>query len=182
MKRVLILTSSPQPNGSSNTMAKVFEQSLTLKGALVKRIDMTNVRGSGCSACMACRKSAERCVVVDQIGELLDELHTIDILVMAAPVWWMDLPVAMRRFVERWYSLVDSNFQTRLPPGKRSVLLLSQGEGEMSFLELADRYREMLEWLGFAEVHILRHCSSDENSIFESGVLPQVEQLAQRII
>lgn len=182
MKKVLILTSSPQPNGNSNAMATAFEQAALLKGALVRRVDMVGVRGSGCSACMACRKSSDKCVVVDQVGELLDNLYTTDVLVMAAPVWWMDIPVAMRRFVERWYALVDSNFKTRLPSGKSGVLLLSQGEGEMSFLDLADRYKEMLEWLGFADVHILRHCSSDENPIHASGVLPQVTQLAQKVV
>lgn len=181
MKKILILTSSPNADGSSNSMAASFEAAARGSGASVRRVDMTTTRGSGCTACMSCRRALDKCSLHDQVGELLDELHAIDVLVMAAPVWWMDLPVAMRRFVERWYSLVDVDFNPRLPPNKTGVLLLSQGEGEMCFLELAERYKEMLEWLGFKEVHLLRHCSADENHIRTSGVLDSVAKLARKL-
>lgn len=182
MKKVLILTSSPNAGGNTNTMATAFETEAMRKGALVTRLDMNAVRGTGCCACMACRKTAEKCVLKDGVGEVLEAFRGADVLVLAAPVWWLEIPVSLRRFVERWYSLVDAAFATRLADGKSAVLLLSQGAGEECFQDLPARYKEMLEWIGVKENHAVRHCSSDENPIRESGVLETVTKLAQTVV
>jgi len=181
MKKVLILTASPNAKGNTNAMAAAFEAAAMKKGAAVRRFDMNAVRGAGCCACMACRKTAEKCVIKDGVAEVLEAFRETDVLVLAAPVWWLDIPVSMRRFVERWYSLVDASFAPRLPEGKSAVLLLSQGADEGSFKELPARYAEMLDWLGVKDVHTVRHCSSEENPIRESGLLEAVTKLAQTV-
>ena len=182
MKKVLILTSSPNATGNSNTMASAFEEAARKKGAAVTRFDMNQVKGSGCCACMACRKASEWCVLKYGVGEALNAFRDTDVLVMAAPVWWLDVPVSLRRFVERWHGLVDASFTSRLPAGKSAVLLLSQGAGAESFQNLPDRYKEMLDWLGVKEAHAVRHCLSEENPIQSSGVLDAVEKVAQAVV
>lgn len=182
MKKVLILTSSPVAGGNTNTMASAFEAEAIKKGALVTRYDMNAVRGTGCCACMACRKTSVKCVLKDGVGEVLEAFREADVLVMAAPVWWLEVPVSLRRFVERWFSLVDASFAPRLPAGKSAVLLFSQGAGDESFQDLPVRYKEMLDWIGVKESHVVRHCSSDENPIRESGVLDAVTKLAQTVV
>jgi len=182
MKKVLILTSSPRAGGNTNRMASVFEEAAKNRGAAVLRMDMNAVRGSGCCACMACRKTSKKCVLKDGMAEVLETFRETDVLVMAAPVWWLDFPVSLRRFVERWHALVDASFTPRIPAGKSAVLLLSQGAGEESYQDLPARYTEMLNWLGVADVHTVRHCSADENPIRESGVLAEVTKLAQTVV
>jgi len=182
MKKVLILTSSPNADGNTNTMASAFEEAARKKGAAVTRFDMNKVDGSGCIACMACRKQSEWCVLKDGIGEVLDAFRETDVLVMAAPVWWLDVPVSLRRFVERWHGLVDASFTSRLPAGKTAVLLLSQGAGTESFQDLPDRYKEMLEWLGVTAFHAVRHGLSEENPVRTSGVLDEVAKVAQAVV
>lgn len=182
MKKVLILTSSPVAGGNSNAMASAFEAAASKRGALVTRLDMNAVRGAGCCACMACRKTAEWCVIKDGILEVLNAFREADVLVMAAPVWWLDIPVSMRRFVERWHALVDDAFNPRLPAGKSAVLLLSQGADETSFKDLPARYGEMLDWLGVKTFHAVRHCSSEERPVRETGLLDEVAALAQKLV
>lgn len=181
MKKVLILTSSPNAGGNTNTMASVFAEEANKRAAAVARHDMNAVRGTGCCACMGCRKTSQKCVLKDEMDVVLEAFRAADVLVLAAPVWWLDVPVSMRRFVERWFSLVDASFAPRLPPGKSAVLLLSQGAEESSFRDLPARYEEMLKWLGVADVHTVRHCSADENPIRASGVLDAVSALARTL-
>jgi multimeric flavodoxin WrbA len=181
MKKVLILTSSPIEKGNTNMMAAAFEEAAMKKGALVTRFDMNQVKGSGCCACMACRKKSETCKVKDGISEVLEAFRKADVLVMAAPVWWLDIPVSMRRFVERWHALVDAEFVPRLLAGKTAVLLLSQGAGEECFQDLPGRYKEMLDWLGVKKFHAVRHCSAEEHPIRECGLLEKVAKLAQTV-
>lgn len=181
MKKVLILTASPNADGNTNTMATAFEEAARRKGAAVTRFDMNNVDGSGCRACMACRTRSEWCVLKDGVGEVLNAFREADVLVMASPVWWLDLPVSMRRFVERWHGLVDASFASRLPAGKTAVLLLSQGAGEESFQDLPARYGEMLDWLGVKTFHTVRHCSSEERPVRETGLPDEAAKLAQKL-
>jgi multimeric flavodoxin WrbA len=180
MIKVLILTSSPVKNGNTQAMADAFEQTVIASGASVTRFDMNTVKGIGCCACMACRTTvADWCVFKDGVGDVLNAFRDTDVLVMAAPVWWLDIPVSMRRFVERWHGLVDASFTPRIPGGKKAVLLLSQGADEESFKDLPERYKEMLNWLGVADVQWVRHCNAEENPIQESGVLEQVRAMAK---
>jgi multimeric flavodoxin WrbA len=182
MKKVLILTSSPVKNGNTQTMADLFEQTASASGATVTRFDMNTVQGIGCCACMACRTTADWCVFKDGVGDVLNAFKDTDVLVMAAPVWWLDIPVSLRRFVERWHGLVDAAFTPRIPGGKKAVLLLSQGADEDSFKDLPERYKEMLEWLGVADVQWVRHCNAEETPIQESGILEEVRALAMQCV
>jgi multimeric flavodoxin WrbA len=179
MKNVLILTSSPVANGNTNTMADVFEKTARTSGANVTRFNMTQVEGIGCCACMACRTAANWCVFKDGVGDVLNAFKDTDVLVMAAPVWWLDIPVCLRRFIERWHGLVDSSFTPRIPEGKKAVLLFSQGADADSFKDLPERYKEMLAWLGVSDVKWVRHCNAEENTIQESGILEEVKVIAR---
>jgi multimeric flavodoxin WrbA len=159
-------------------MADAFEHAVKASGAQVTRMDMYRTKGSGCCACMACRTTAEWCVIKDGVGDALDAFRNADVLVMAAPVWWLDVPVSLRRFVERWHGLVDASFTPRIPAGKKAILLFSQGADENSFKDLPERYKEMLNWLGVADVQWVRHCNAEENPIEKSGLLEKVRELA----
>jgi multimeric flavodoxin WrbA len=162
-------------------MAKVFEETARQHGADVTRFDLYNVKGEGCRACMACRTAADRCVVQDGIGDVLKAFEAADVLVMAAPVWWVDFPVSLRRFVERWMGLVDAEFFPRMPEGKRAVLLISQGGKEDEFADLPTRYAGMLNWIGVKTCDFVRHCNADEQLLAESGVLERVKEVATKL-
>jgi FMN-dependent NADH-azoreductase len=121
-------------------------------------------------------------VFKDGVGDVLNAFKDTDVLVMAAPVWWLDMPVYMRRFVERWHGLADASFTPRIPEGKKAVLLFSQGADADSFKDLPERYKEMLTWLGVSDVQWVRHCDAEENPIQESGILEEVRTLAQACV
>lgn len=180
MKSILILTSSPVKNGNTHLMADAFEKTVISSGATVTRFDMNKVKGIGCCACMACRTAvSDWCVFKDGVGDVLAAFKNADILVMAAPVWWLDIPVSMRRFVERWHGLVDASFTPRIPEGKKAILLLSQGADADSFKDLPERYKEMLSWLGVSDVQWVRHCNAEENPIQKSAILEEVKTIAR---
>jgi len=180
MKKVLILTASPHGMGNSCAMAAEFQRVAWAKKAEVKLIDMVRVEGDGCHGCEACHRSFERCIQEDEVTDVLRDFEDSDILVMASPVWWLDLPVYIRRFVERWHGLMTADFKPRIKPGKKAVLLLSQGAVEEDFKNLPERYREMLSWMG-VELSVVRHCNSHTHALATSGVLDEVRELAEKL-
>jgi len=168
-RKVLLLTASPNPEGNTAVMAKEFAEAASAGGAVVTRYDMTTVLGEGCRACMACRTVSDRCVVEDGVGNVLRAFMDTDVLVMAAPVWFLEFPCSIRRFIERWHSLLTAEFESRLPSGKQAVLLISQGGTEEEFTELPARYVAMLDWLGIKDVQIVRHCNAEQSPVHERG-------------
>lgn len=178
-RKVLLLTASPDPEGNTAVMAKEFAEAASARGAVVTRYDMATVSGEGCRACMACRTVSDHCVVEDGVGEVLRAFIDTDVLVMAAPVWFLEFPCSIRRFVERWHALLTAAFESRLPCGKKAVLLISQGGAEGEFKELPARYVEMLGWLGVADIQIVRHCNAEECPVHERGeILDDVRDAA----
>jgi len=145
--------------------------------------DMATVAGEGCRACMACRTVSDHCVVEDGVGEVLRAFIDTDVLVMAAPVWFLEFPCSIRRFIERWHALLTAAFESRLPSGKKAVLLISQGGAEGEFKELPARYVEMLGWLGVSDVQIVRHCNAEECPVHERGeILDDVRDAAVHVL
>jgi len=164
---VLILTSSPEKTGNSTTMANEFEEVARLRGAQVIRFDLAELAGEGCRSCHACKTVADRCVIDDPLKPALLALETADVVVLAAPVWFLDFPSHLRRFVERWHSLITPAFEPRLAPGKKAVILLSQGADAESYRDIVTRYTEMFGWLGIIDVHAVRHCDAESASVQE---------------
>lgn len=77
-------------------------------GAETKRVDLFKLKYSGCISCFACKKiggpSFGRCVVRDDLTDLLNECLNADGIIIAAPVFFSDVPGAVRSFLERlWF-------------------------------------------------------------------------------
>ncbi len=161
-KNVLILTASPNPTGNTAAMARVFEDGVQARGAQVTRFDMYHLKGEGCRACMACRTTTDYCVVRDGVGDVLDAIKKADVIVIAAPVWFIEFPVGLRRLIERFHALIDNDFNSRLPSGKKAVLIVSQGDTEENMKEVPARYVQIFNWLGVNDVQVVRHCNAEE--------------------
>jgi FMN-dependent NADH-azoreductase len=58
---------------------------------------------------------------------------------------------------DRFYSFIDSGFNSRLAPGKKAVIVTSQGHPDISaFEKAADDFAGILKLLGFEVVEIIR--------------------------
>lgn len=159
-KKVLILTASPNPCGNSRTMAKEFAERATELQATCTWHHLAETSGEGCRSCEACRTTNIRCVIQDSISDILQEMHDADVIVIAAPVWFFDLPASIRRLIERCHSLITSDRKPRLPPEKKGILLLSQGASNDRYQDIPTRYTKVFSVLGVQDVRIVRHCDA----------------------
>ena len=178
--QVLILTASPNPCGNSRTMAKEFADKAVEYGATVTWRHLSELPGEGCRSCEACRTVSEHCVVEDALGETMNQMRKADVIVIAAPVWFLELPASLRRLVERWHSLIAPDRSPTLPSGKRGVLLLSQGAPADRYADLPQRYAKIFSILGIREVGIVRHCDAHQWPVDERiEILDDVRDAAQ---
>ena len=160
--KVVTLLGSPRPNGNTATLAKAFNETAEEMGADVKSFMLNKLDFKGCQACDACKTKSNKCVLKDDLAEVLETVENTDILVLATPIYFAEVTAQLKTFVDRCYSYLEP-FEvmpetSRLKPGKKMVLITAQNRGDELFADVCTKYRMIFEFLGFEETHLIRGC------------------------
>lgn len=160
--KVVTLFGSPRPNGNTATLANAFNETAEEMGADVKSFMLNKLDFRGCQACDACKTQSDKCVLKDDLAEVLEAVANTDILVLATPIYFAEVTAQLKTFVDRCYSYLEP-FEvmpetSRLKPGKKMVLIMAQNRGDELFADVCQKYRMIFEFLGFKETHLIRGC------------------------
>ena len=188
MKIVCVL-GSPRERGNSAVIVKRFCETAEKKGADIESFTLNSLNFKGCQGCMACKEKSERCVVKDDLEQVLDSIYDTDILVLASPVYMGSVTGQLKCFIDRTFSFLTPDFKTssdpsRLPKGKKALIVTTQGAPESMFGEVPQQLEMMLNRHGFSEVKIIRGCeirdigdAEKDESVMDMAV-QAAEQLA----
>lgn len=171
---VICIMGSPRINGNSATIAKRFCNRAEQKGAKVQYFYLNEINFRGCQACMACKTKLDRCVLEDGLSTVLEAVHRADILVFASPVYAGGVSGQFKCFLDRTYSFLKPDYITnpkpsRLPPGKKMVIILTQGSpSEERFNDIHPKIETMFRRHGFIETRTIRGCGMRDQGIAET--------------
>lgn len=108
MKNVLILSASPRLSGNSDILCNQFKKGAEDGGNSTEIISLCRKNIGFCRACYACFKTG-KCVIKDDMAEILDKMQATDVLVIATPTYFLTmngmLKTTIDRFLPRWQSL-----------------------------------------------------------------------------
>ena len=141
MKRVAVLSASPRKNGNSDILCHEFIRGAEEAGHTCELIPLYEKKIGFCRACYACFKTG-RCVLNDDMAEILEKVQDSDVLVIATPTYFLTmngmLKTTIDRFLPKWQEL-----------GGHDVYLIITGHDSRSGLKLAcDELRAIFENLG----------------------------------
>jgi multimeric flavodoxin WrbA len=162
MKRIVCVLGSPRLQGNSAAIAKRFCEEAEKLGASVETFVLNKLSYRGCQGCMACKTKLDRCVLKDDLTQVLDAVREADVLVMASPVYYGDVSSQLKAFIDRTFSYLVPDFATnpnpsRLKPGKKLVFVLAQAQpDEKLFSDIYPRYESFFKWYGFDGSHLIR--------------------------
>jgi multimeric flavodoxin WrbA len=187
--KIVCLLGSPRPKGNSAVMAKRFCESAESRGADVEVFALNKLKYRGCQACMTCKTKLDKCVLKDDLAEVLDAVRDSDVLVMATPVYYGDVSSQLKAFVDRTFSYLAPDYATnpkpsRLPPGKKLVFILAQGHpDEKLFNDIFPRYDGFFTWYGFEAGNLIRACGVHDKGDVEEreDIMKLAEEMATRI-
>jgi multimeric flavodoxin WrbA len=140
---------------------------------------------------MGCKTISEKCVLKDDLANVLESLKEADVIVMALPVYCSDVPGQFKCFVDRTYSYMKPNYlsdsnPSRVPPGKKLVFILTQGAPmEDLFADVPQRYMGFFKRsMGFAETHLIRGIGVGGGGALgvPDSYLQKAEELARSIV
>jgi multimeric flavodoxin WrbA len=185
---IVCLLGSPRAKSNSSTIAKRFIETAEKSGATVKSYNLNDLKYRGCQGCMACKTKLEKCVLQDDLAEVLDAVQEGDVLVMASPVYYGEVSSQLKGFIDRTFSYLKPDFMTnpspaRLAPGKKVVFALTQGQPEEAFSDIFPRYDFFFKWYGYSESHLIRACGVVGAGDIEArqDILALAEETARKV-
>lgn len=113
MKNVLIISSSPRRHGNSDLLCDMFAKGAEESGNNVEKIFLKDKEINYCTGCGVCN-TTHRCVIKDDMAEILDEMVNADVIVPATPVYFYSMAAQMKtlidRTVPRYTEISDKDF------------------------------------------------------------------------
>lgn len=148
MKKVLILSASPRKKGNSDILCQQFKKGVEEAGHSVEQIYLYDKRIGFCRACYACFK-AGKCVLQDDMAEILDKVQSADVLVVATPTYFMTMNGMLKntidRFLPKWQDLGGHDVYLIITghDGKEGLSLVGE-ELTKIFKELGNNVKDII--------------------------------------
>lgn len=112
-KKVLILSGSPRKKGNSDLLCDEFMRGAVESGNEVEKIRVAEKNIGFCRGCYAC-KNTGKCIIKDDMAEVLQKIIDADVLVLASPVYFYSVDAQLKavidRTVARWLEVKDKEF------------------------------------------------------------------------
>ncbi len=127
MLKVLAISGSPRKEGNSETVIRKIIEKLEEKQYETEFVRLNDFALKGCQACKYCRTKGDKCIINDEISNLLEKIKKADRIIIGAPNYMGAVSAQLKILMDRMYSLKDSGRNSRLEKGKKGVLVFSQG-------------------------------------------------------
>lgn len=188
--KIVCLFGSPRSNGNSAAIATRFCETAKNLGAEVQLFWLNKLKYQGCQGCMVCKTKLDKCVLKDDLTDVLETVCESDILVMASSTYFGEVTSQLKAFIDRTFSYLVPDYVTnsnrsRLSSGKKLVFIQTQASPyESRFADVFPRYEYFFKWHGFEDNHLFRACGVRDTGDVKSHekVMKQAEETAEKIV
>lgn len=120
-KHLLAILGSPHRQGPTAQMLNLAVSAAKSAGYTVSEINLYEMELAPCKGCLACHSSRE-CVLDDDIRTITKLFKEADFILLAAPVYWANIPAVVKNMFDRLCGTVmeeTATFPKGLLPGKK---------------------------------------------------------------
>ncbi len=136
MASTVVILGSPR-KGNSEAIAEAIANEAKAKGNEIKTFKMNQLNVKGCQGCFGCKK-AGKCVVKDDMLEVLDAVREADSLVLATADYFGQPTAQYRMFEDRCFSFLGGDFVPNIVAGKKVAVVVTCGMGYDGAVKIAD--------------------------------------------
>ena len=127
-KKLFALLGSPHKDGATGTMLKYVLQIAGQQGWQIEFVNLYEQRIGYCNGCRVCVKTGN-CVQKDDAQEISRLIKECDMVVLAAPVYWANIPAVVKNIFDRLLGVAMEETKTfpkaRLSKSQKYFLLTS---------------------------------------------------------
>lgn len=105
--KIVIINSSPRRKGNTSKLCDAFRNGVmaTANNTEITTIFLNELDFKGCQSCFACKlrgsKQYGRCSINDALTPILEAVSAADCIVVASPIYLMDVNSSAKAFLER---------------------------------------------------------------------------------
>ena len=125
-KKMLAILGSPHKKGATGKMLQYAVDVAAKEGWQVDIVYLYEKNLAYCKGCNICLQTA-KCVMQDDIVELTRLMSSCDMVVLASPVYWANVPAAVKNLFDRFRGTAMAETKTfpkpRFSPNQRFFLL-----------------------------------------------------------
>lgn len=111
-KNILVISTSPRKAGNSELLADEFIKGAAEAGHKVNKICLYDKQIGFCKGCLACQMT-EKCIIHDDVSEILEQMKMADALVFATPIYFYEMSGQMKTLLDRTNPLFISQYAFR---------------------------------------------------------------------
>lgn len=151
MTSTVVILGSPR-KGNSEAIAEAIANEAKAKGNEIKTFKLNQLKARGCQSCYGCKK-AGKCVVKDDMIEVLDAVREADSIILATPDYFSQSTAQYRMFEDRCFSFLGGDFIPNIAAGKKVAIVVTCGSG----LDGANRIADAIEgeWTNFFKGNVV---------------------------
>jgi multimeric flavodoxin WrbA len=154
--KVIGIVGSPRKNGNTDTLVQAVLDGAKEAGHETAKYSLNEMKYSGCQGCGYC-KNHEECRQDDDVSKLLQDMRQAGAVVFGSPIYFGQFTGQFRLMEDRMYSLIDTGFKSRLSPGKKAVIVISQGNPDVNAFDGAVQdFARVLGMLGFEVIETIK--------------------------
>ena len=124
--KVVGIVGSPRKNGNVDTLVNAALDGAKEAGMETEIFHLADMKLQGCVSCMRCKKEGI-CKFDDDVWKVLTAMRDADAVVLGAPIYYFQLNSQTRTLLDRSFAFLRPDFSTRWNPGKKLILITSQG-------------------------------------------------------
>lgn len=113
-RKVLILSGSPRKDGNSDILCREFARGAIESKNHVEIIRVAEKNVGCCKGCYYCKDHNGKCVMKDDMAEILQKMIDADVIVLASPVYFYSIDAQLKavidRTVARWLEVKNKEF------------------------------------------------------------------------
>jgi multimeric flavodoxin WrbA len=175
MKQVIALNGSPRANGRTAELIEATAQALKAHDVAVEVVHLRKADLRVCTGCNSCVLHDQRCILKDDMADLVSRLQQADGVILASPVYMWHISSTMKIFIDRMVSYFHRPDDTLV--GK-PVLSLATAAAPMG--GFSTRYlRKIGEKLGMWGAGSITQMASQPKPVSERQVRRFVKELGR---
>lgn len=126
--KIIALQSSPRKGGNTDVLVDNILKTIENENIPTEKIYLFDYDIQSCIMCDGCKsEETPYCILDDDFNELIKYILNAEILILSTPVYWGNVSGKMKTFMERCYSLFDSEWINSKFEGKSSVIVVCCG-------------------------------------------------------
>jgi len=128
-RKILVISTSLRNNSNTDILADEFIRGARSNGHEVEKISLRDKKINFCLGCDICQNT-QRCVLRDDVNEIVKKIQETDVIVFAAPVYFGGVSGQMQTLLDRTYPLFPWKLNLEQTHRFQNVYLLTASSGE----------------------------------------------------